>query len=261
MTKFQVPAEYVYGVAKLHDNVYILCQSPNSVAVFSGQTPFDLLETIEIADIRKPEDIGASQKDACLYISDSGNKCLWKRTKDQLVMWLSNVDWPFTLSVSGDGHVLIARKGQPSVMELYGHDSVLIQCISMPTDIIDPLHGVQTTTGNLVISHWWRDSVTEGVCELTLGGQVVRRFIGKDKSQELNFPRYLALDTDDRTFVTDFDDNRVIMLDSDLGWIRVLLTKGEDAIEYPERLCFDKKKKQLMVGHVDGVDVYTLEFS
>lgn len=261
MTRLQVPADYIYGVTTLRDNVYVLCQSPSSLAVFRGQSPFDLLETVDIAVIRKPEDIGASQRDVCLYISDSGGKCIWKKTRDQPMMWLSNVDWPFTLSVSGEGQVLIARKGQPSVMELYGHDSVLVQCISMPTDIIDPLHCVQTTTGNLIVSHWWRDSVTEGVCELTCDGQIVRRFIGNGKSQELTFPRYLTLDSDDRIFVTDFDDNRVVMLDSDLSWIRVLLTKDVDAIEYPERLFFDKKKKQLMIGHVDGVDVYTLEFS
>lgn len=109
-----------------------------------------------------------------------------------------------------------------------------------------------------MVSHWWRDSVTEGIFAMNRDGLLVRRFLSIGTHQRLTYPRYLALDEADRVFVTDFDYNQVIQLDPDLGWIRILLGKDDNAIEYPERLCYNAGRQQLLVGHSGGVDVFTL---
>lgn len=226
--------------------------------VFQDEQPFRLIEVITLEETKKPEDIGSSTKDACLYITDSGKKCLWRKSGDDLIAWLSNVDWPFTVSVLRDGRVLLPRKGQPCHVELYSRRGVLLQRIQLPSDILDPFHAIQTRRGVLVVSHWWRDSVTEGVFAVDRDGLMVRRFLSFGPDQRLTYPRYLALDAADRVFVTDFDYNQIIQLDPDLGWIRILLGKGDRAIEYPERLCYDAGRQQLLVGHSGGVDVFAL---
>ena len=80
------------------------------------------------------------------------------------------------------------------------------------------------------------------ISELTRDGQmVIRRFIPSNETQKLNDPRYLSLDSDDRVFVADTGNDRVILLDSDLKWNRILCpTKEEEEetkIRMPWRLC------------------------
>jgi len=101
------------------------------------------------------------------------------------------------------------------------------------------------------------------VSELTRDGQmVIRRFIPSNEIHKLIYPAYLALDSDDQVFVADSGKDRVVLLDSDLKWNRILCpTKEEEGINtHFQRICYDDEKKQL-IGTADyhlGVSVYTL---
>ena len=93
---------------------------------------------------------------------------------------------------------------------------------------------------------------------------VVSRFVPQNETQELNNSCYLALDSDDRVFVADSGSDRVVLLDSDLSWIRVLCpTEDDDLISSSQhRLCYDKVEKQLIVaGHLmlEGAYVYSVD--
>jgi len=93
------------------------------------------------------------------------------------------------------------------------------------------------------------------ISELTGDGQmVIRRFFPSNETQELNTLRSLSLDSDDRVFVADSGYGRVILLDSDLQWNRILCS----TIQGPKRLCYDEEKKQMIVADNYGVSVYTL---
>ena len=96
-----------------------------------------------------------------------------------------------------------------------------------------------------------------GISELTRDGQmVIRRFIPSNETQQLNDPHYLSLDSDDQVFVADNENDRVILLDSDLKWNRILCPTKEETeetkIRRPWRLCYDEEKKQLIVGGFRG---------
>lgn len=104
------------------------------------------------------------------------------------------------------------------------------------------------------------------VTELTRDGQIVScEFITSNEPHQLNGHRYyLSLDSDDRLFVTDTDNHRVILFDSDLMKIRILCLTNEANeerdIRFPNRLFCHKELKQLIVGGSYGneVNVYTL---
>ena len=293
---------YFFGVTKLRNEIYVLCRSPspalNEIRVFEDRTPFRLQKEIEIKEILLPWDIVSNEKKKCLYVSDFGQKCVSKITREtndqhKIIKWLTTDYKPRTLSVSSDGQLLMVNDSSHCLM-IYGPDAEFIQSILFPSHIIYPRHAVETSIGNFVIIHneeqeekvmeevkhkvrlerkkrkvgsyGRRKDVILVVSELDRDGQMVnRRFIPSNEPRQLNFNGYyLSLDSDDRVFMTDRESGRVILLASDLKWNRILCpTKEENEatrIREPFRLCYDKEMKQLIVGGYDRTDVnvYTL---
>src|SRR6218665_2004219 len=110
-----------------------------------------------------------------------------------------------------------------------------------------------------------RQEMTPIISEFTRDGQmVIRRFIPSDETQQLNNCEYLLIDSDDRVFVVDEGNHRVILLDSDLKWNQILCPTKKDEeeqnIRWPRNLFYDEEMKRLIVcrysnGHIN---VYTL---
>ena len=102
--------ERVCGVTKLRNEIYVLCRCEslslayqNAIRVFEDRNSFRPRKKIEIAEIRYPVDIGSSEKEDCLYVSDDGEKCVWKITKptddqNKITKWLTTDYEPFTRS-------------------------------------------------------------------------------------------------------------------------------------------------------------------
>jgi len=107
--------------------------------------------------------------------------------------------------------------------------------------------------------HWeWLNVISE----ISRDGQmVVRRYIPSNEAQKLNDPEYVLLDTDDQVFVADTGNNRVILLDSDLRWNRIICPTNEEnnsIILSPDRMFYDEEMKQLIISgySVNGANVY-----
>src|SRR6218665_1156745 len=77
---------------------------------------------------------------------------------------------------------------------------------------------------------------------------VIRRFIPSIKRHRLNYPSYLAIDSDDQKFVADRGKDRIVSLESDLKCNRIICpTKQEEGIKtHFQRICYDDEKKQLI---------------
>ena len=140
--------EYVRGVTKLRNEIYVLCRSISSsssnhvIRVFEDRIPFRLQKTIEIKEIKYPRDIGSSEKGNCLYVSDYDEKCVWKITREtddqhKIIKWLTTDYQPYTLSVSSDGQLLMVNHSS-SILMIYGSDAELIRSIQLPRDIKRP---------------------------------------------------------------------------------------------------------------------------
>ena len=290
----------VCGVTKLGNEIYVLCRSlftpdQNVICVFEERNSFRLRKKIKIREIICPFDIGSSEKETRLYVSDYGEEnCVWKvileaNGKHEIMKWVNVVNQALTLSVCTDGRLLMVSS-LSSMMMIYGSDAELCRSIQLPRDIKDPIHAVETSIGNFVVLHLWRRN--EGrhsgtrvrkrgwlwvVSELTRDGEmVIRRFIPSNEVQKLNHPAYISIDPDDRVFVADNWNNRVILLDSDLKWNRILcptidlssnrivspaIEENRNRIQMPWRLYYDADRNQLIVGDFysgEGVNVYTL---
>lgn len=209
------------------------------------------------SEIKWPLDIAACRTSSCLYIVDRDNTCIWKvgnAGSSTAVLWLAGVDWPFTISVSETGNVVMTRWGQPSVLELYRSDASLILSVPFPANIEYPWHAVETSKGNFVISHRKRDSDIWSVVELSRDGVILCRFLPTDNANHLNYPYHLTIGLFDEVIVADQFNRRLILLDSELNWNRVLLHRTE--MHPPKRLYFDKEERQLLVAHGRKANLY-----
>lgn len=228
--------------------------------------------------IKNPFDIGSSEKVNCVYISDFDEKCVWKITADKykIIKWLTIDFKPSTLSVTSEGQLLLTSESA-SILRIYDSKAELIYSIQLRGDIKSPIHAVETSNGNFVILHRWKDidesgesrSIARmrkakwGICVLTRDGQmVISRFIPSNKTEKLDDPKYLSVDSDDRVFLADYTNRRVILLQANLKWNRILCPTNNENI-LPWRLCYDQEKKELLVGGRDlylgdGVRIYTL---
>jgi len=270
----------VSGLATIDGNVFVLCREPKSLRIYRDESPYVLEKQLTISEILDPWDMAASPPSNCLYVTDQFSECVWKisaptdvensgwlsrvvgnrMTKwwtgkgSHIIRWLTRISYPYTISVSRDGlRVLLARQGQPCCVEIYGQDGVRIQRLMLASDVETVRHAVETSKGNLVVSHKWKASGKWGVCEVNRDGQILHRFVAKNgRQQALDEPLHVAVDDEQRVFVADYKNNRVIQFDSDLNWIRIALKKDNDTIQEPNRLCCDQDKKRLLVGQTEG---------
>ena len=274
--------EYLCGITKLQKEIYLLCQAvprKNVIRVFKDQSPFLPQKEIELKDVKAPYDIGSSVMKNCLYICDNKERCVWKTTKEtndqhNTIKWLTTDYQPVTLSVSSDGQLVMINISAFRLM-IYGSDAELIRWVRLPLDIMHPCHAVETSMGNFVVIHP-EENVTGNIgrigpldmvfTELNRDGHtVMRRSVSLYEPRQQVFLDFChSLDSDDRVFVADTENDSVILLDSDLKWNRILCSIKEEKKDgrkrWPRRLCYDEEIKQLIVGRPfgDGVNVYSL---
>lgn len=282
--------ETVWGVTKLRHEIYVLCRPYNdardscAISVFDDECNTICPKKIEIKEIEYPTGIGSSEKEKCLYVSDYFKKCVWKiiigtDVEHKIIKWLTTEHKPSTLSISSDGHLLMINESS-TILMIYGSDSELIQSIQLPKEVEKPIHAVENSNGNYLIVYrcgekeekgrrWWVEGSLAcefGISEYTGDGQLVRRFTPSNKAQELYEPSYISIDSDDRVFVTEYEHDRVMLLDSDLECRLILCPTKEESEEtrlrLPFRSCYDNEKKQLIIAggrqFREGLNVYTL---
>lgn len=239
----------VQGVAALQDNFYIL--HSKTILIYKADAPFAYASEINSADFDSLTDIAACAKSSRLYVVDAGNACVWKVSleNDQVEKWMSNVGTPFTCSVSGSsGEVLIVRQGRTAFLEVYGADGSSTRKLQLPDDVQNPLHAVETRSGNY-------DVLDEcGLVEMTKEGEVTRRdkSFRHERNKALKKSRHLAIDIGERLYVA--EGNRILQFDAQLVYEQVILENAR--IVNPTRLYFLEKKKLLMVVHSDGQSVF-----
>lgn len=79
------------------------------------------------------------------------------------------------------------------------------------------------------------------------------------RSEELDaFNAYICIDSSDRLFVADTENDRVLLFNSDPKLSQILIPNARERIRKPHRLYYDEALKQLIVGGFSEVTVYTL---
>ena len=127
--------EKLWGVTKLRNEIYILLKArdgvPSRIRGFNDRYPFRLQTEIKAEEINGQSDIGSSENENCLYLSDNDERCIWKiiretDDKHKIIKWLIIDYKPWHLSVSRDDELLMINYSTHSLM-IYGSDAELIR--------------------------------------------------------------------------------------------------------------------------------------
>ena len=269
--------DLVVGVAWLGENMYVEYNSCNIVYVHPDHRSIDGSKdgNIELKGMKEPWDIAASKLSRSIFISDRGNRCVWRIQMPGREISRWEVDGtPGMMSISSSD-VLVVRvdrggRGGGWYLNLYrSSDVMLIESIPLPSEIRTLYHAVQLSNGNFIISHSMNDGPDVFlISELSVDG---RNFIRSFDSRSFASivldgwtPYYLSIDEDENIFIADYSNDRVVLLNSRWTDVQILLNSDQHSIGSPRRLCYIHEKQQLIVGQrtsggsPDEVDVFNL---
>ena len=255
--------ENVHGVTSVDDELFVLLyRDNNQVAVYS-MNDYQLLRHLNLPGLTRHDnnDMTSCVRHKCLYMSDFNGSCIhrYHLASNAISKW-SVPGEPGGLSVTHSCNllVLVTCKDETKLVELSADSGQCVREIALQSDIVDPCHGVQLTTGQFVVCHGhWADNLHR-VCVVGDDGKVTRSYGGQRGSDvgQLHWPRHLAVDKDSQfIFAADRDNNRVVLFSPTLQFVRYV----SEELSCPRRLYLHQATRRLFVGQrYRGVTVIQL---
>ena len=127
-----------------------------------------------------------------------------------------------------------------------------MRSIKLDVSIDLPLHAVQLSTGQLVVSH--EGSTQHRVLTVdSQSGQIIKSYGGPEGSSvgQLNSPKCLAIDSNDNIFVADFGNNRITLLGPSMNHLGDIKFNKEK-LSSPMIVHLDEDNGRLYIGEWSG---------
>jgi hypothetical protein len=256
----------VHGLTTLHNELFVVYLESHIVHVYCIQPPYTRLPDIPVTGLEDPQGIAAcsiSSSCSCLYVLDwrfeNSSHCVWEVTDGKADKWLDDVGSIWSLSVTPEGHIvmLIRIPDLPRKVDIYDTNKVKLSSLQLPPDIDEPHHVIQTVDKSFIVCIGDESTGLNRVCEVNSKGEIGKS-CGKSRgSGQLNKPMHIAQDREERVFIADCDNDRVLLWDKRLNILHVLLTWSSG--KHPRRLFFDRQTTQLIVGLESGeVEIFSL---
>jgi len=242
----------VYGVTSLAGELYVLRQKEADQVEVYDVISCRLLRQLTVPNACGYSDMTSCEHHRCLYISDPTIKCVHRLDVGggTCTQWAVD-DVPSGLSVNSANNVLITCTLVRKIKEFSTDGDALCQ-VTLPDDVINPLHAIQTVSGGFLVCHGDDCDPLQRVCLVSADGRhtlTLRCHGGKPGSDtnQYKVARHLAIDANQYVFVADLNNWRVALLSSTLGYIRHVLTSEQ--FEWgPDRLCLDASRRRLYVA-------------
>ena len=267
----------------MRGKIYVVWQRSNIISVYR-QVGYscELLKSEEIdnPEFGQPWDITSSEEEGCLFISDPGEKCIWKiqTCETQRHMNISNSETdgrPKGISFRSNVLVALVQKAQWH-LNLYQADTMVeLSSINLQTeiskDITQAEHAVQTSTGNIIILYksWKLTDSNErrnvhSIREMKIEENSIKKVYPPMITSSWISALHLAIDENDIVLIADTDHKSIVLLDPQLEWGVDIINKdktGETVV--PRRLCYVQQRKILLVAHgmelSGSFSIYSLE--
>jgi len=267
----------VAGVTTLNNKIFVVYHKLSFIVVYMSQEPYTRLANIPINGLKRPYDIAAGS--SCLYVSDPGSDgAIWrvKAADSKVDQWLSGV---LALSVSVTSEeklvllVVVDYQGSweertaswRGEIDIYSPGAVKETVIKLSRDITAPLSVVMTQRKTFIVSYGLKWHEMNRVCEVDMTGRTLKAF-GSAPGEavgQINEPRSVSLDDEERIIVADSLNHRVLLLNKQLMLQRVLVKwprpQSLSDVRGPVRLHYDSHSGRLLVGLGSRhVDIYQL---
>jgi len=234
----------VRGVTLLAGELYLVrLEERDQVEVYDVIT-YRLQRRLTVPDARWFADMTSCEHYRCVYISDPGDNCVHRLDVQQgaVTRWTVN-DAPWGLSVNAAHNVLVTCPNVRKIKEFSSHGQLLRE-LTLPDDVINPWHAIQTRTGQFIVCHGGLVDPVHRVCMISADGRHIVHSHGGQRGSDTgqyDVPFHLAVDDNEFVFVADYGNRRVM-----LEYVRHVVSR--DQLEWwPWRLCLDTERRLLYV--------------
>jgi len=245
----------VTAVTSLGNEVFVLRSvSQQQVEVYDAST-FTLQRNIAVPGLGSWfwGGLAACANYECLYVSDNEHSSVHRAelSGSNAVKKWSVARCPVGLSVNKEHNVVVACLGAHKIQEYTTHGALVREISLKQAGVMGPLHAVQLSTGDYVVSECKSPGV---VSVVGIDERVVRRYCPSPSSdvREMEYPSGLAVTKNDDILVADAYNNRILLVNSSLSSAQELAVPVDDEIQWPRSLCLDESLGRLYVGEVGG---------
>ena len=253
----------------LDKELFVVSQGLSEVQVYDSME-FSFSRHWNLKELMYPYDIGSSSRLKCLYIldfkgSNHSSEILRVDSNGKLMKkWSTGDDSVWAMSVTEESNVILTVSAD-SILKEYSPDGELIRdiLISPHSGIRHPCQAVKLATGYFVVSHGYYGDDLHRVCLMDPGGNCKKLFGGKCGSGNgrLNLPVQLAVDENGYVMVVDRWNSRVLLLDSNLRFKRVIISNVRNPeLRFPWKILVDESTGRLVVADNEWNDGRILIF-
>jgi len=245
----------VRGVTTLDNEIFLLRgKERDEVEVYDVIT-YRLQRCLTVPNARSFTDMTSCEHYHCLYIGDHIVECVHRLDVDgAATQWPVN-DRPWGLSVNAAHNVIVTCYGVRKIKEFSSHGHLLRE-LTLPDDVINPWHTIQSRSGQFIVCHGLRDDPIQRVCVISADGRHIVHSHGAQRGSDIGLykgPRHLAVDYDERVYVVDIGNRRVTLLSPTLSYIRQVVSS--DQLKWrPRRLYLDVQRRRLYVTDIEVKD-------
>ena len=225
-----------FGFTILDKELFVVSDESSKVQVYDSMK-FSFSRRWKLKEFIDPTDIVSCNRNKCLYVFDykgdhQSKEILRVDPNGKLIKkWSTGDDDGFRLSVTHEWNVVLTVENKNKLNE-YSPDGQLIREInlSLHAGINNPFHAIKLANGQYVVSHGDDGDDTHRVCVVSSDGKLKKSFGGEPGSTigQMNLPYSLFVDGNGFVMVADHNNNRVLLLDSDLQFKREILSKKKN---------------------------------
>jgi len=248
--------EPVGGVTLLAGEIYLLrLKGRDQVEVYDVIT-YRLQRCLTVPNIRGLADMTSCEHCRCVYIGDHDGECVHRLdVQGAFTRWTVN-DKPKSLSVNTSHNVIVTCRLVHKVKE-FSSRGVLLRQIILPDDFINPMHTLQTRSGQFIVCHGMsRDDPVHRVCMISADGRHIVHSHGGQRGSDTgqyDMPLRLAVDDNEFVFVVDVNNRRVTLLSPTLEYVRQVVSR--DQLKWhPRRLYLHQQQRLLYVAESELKD-------
>jgi len=235
-------------VTSLAGELYLLRLKGRDQVEVYDVISYRLLRRLTVPDIPHVTDMTSCECYRCVYIGDTKGKCVFRLDAQGAVTRWTVSDEPGGLSVNAAHNVIVACRYVHKIKEFSSHGDLLRE-LTLPDDIINPWHAIQTRSGQFIVCHSDRGDSVHRVCVMSADGRdIVHSHGGQPGSglDQYNGPCHLAVDDNEFVFVADSGNRRVTLWSPTLQYVRQVVLRDQLKGE-PDRLYLDTQRRLLYI--------------
>jgi len=235
--------DYVWGVAQLHDIVYVVRYVSSTITRFNITTR-QRLSDIHVAGLQWSWDIAACELTSRVYIAEEAIS-VSRVSADgaDIQHWLpkspDDTFTPSTLSVTSTR--LLVTSLNTHQLTQFQADGDEVRRVQL-SDHMEPWHAVESPTETFIVRLYNVELDLRQVAEIDTLGEVLRQFSGS-RLTSLGYTPHFAADSRGNIFVADEDNRHVLLLDDHLSLRRVIDEHQQLKYKEPRRLCYNSQHR------------------